>query len=121
MDVFAAIADDVRRRIVVLLAQSPRTAGALAEQFPDISRPAVSRHLRVLRESGLVRAELVGRERRYELATEPLAEVDRWLALARGQAWEQRLDAFETEVRRTVRDRRTARPATQTTDTRSTG
>ena len=105
MDVFAAVADPVRRRIVVLLGDGPRTAGALAAAFPDISRPAVSRHLRVLREAGLVTAELVGRERHYRADLARLDEIDRWLSTVRGRTWEQRLDALETEVHRTRRER----------------
>ncbi|RKS72276.1 ArsR family transcriptional regulator [Actinomadura pelletieri DSM 43383] len=112
MDVFDAVADPVRRRIVVLLGDGPRTAGALAAAFPDISRPAVSRHLRVLREAGLVTAELVGRERHYRAELGALAEIDRWLATVRGQLWDRRLDALETEVHRARRDRR-ARPETE--------
>ncbi|WUH97936.1 metalloregulator ArsR/SmtB family transcription factor [Spirillospora sp. NBC_00431] len=105
MDVFAAVADPVRRRIVVLLGDGPLTAGALAAAFPDISRPAVSRHLRVLREAGLVAAETVGRERYYRADHGALREIDRWLSTVRRQAWDQRLDALGTEIHRTRRDR----------------
>lgn len=105
VDVFDAVADPVRRRIVVLLGDGPRTAGALAAAFPEISRPAVSRHLRVLREAGLVEAELVGRERHYRVEHGPLLEIERWLATAQRRVWDQRLDALETEVHRTRRDR----------------
>ncbi|WP_306303259.1 ArsR/SmtB family transcription factor [Actinomadura chibensis] len=115
MDAFAAVADPVRRRIVLLLATGgPRTAGTLAAAFPEISRPAVSRHLRVLREAGLVAAETAGRERHYRADPGPLREIDRWLAAVRGQAWEQRLDALDTEVHRARRDRRTAAEPTDT-------
>lgn len=124
MDVFTAIADPVRRRIVLLLAGGSRTAGALADAFPDISRPAVSRHLRVLRDVGLIAADASkqsdGRERRYRLSTEPLQEISRWIATAQGELWEQRLDAFETEVHRTRRERRTT-STSSTSATRSTG
>lgn len=101
-----AIADPVRRRILELLREDRLTAGAIAEQF-TISRPAVSRHLRVLRESGLVRDELVGRERYYLLCAEPLAQIADWIAgFAARPGWEQHLDALETEVYRTRRERR---------------
>lgn len=120
MDVFAAVADPVRRRIVVLLGDGPRTAGALAAAFPEISRPAVSRHLRVLREAGLVTAELVGRERHYRADLGPLEGIDHWLSTVRRTTWEQRLDALGTEVHRTRRDRR-ARPEEPPADSRSTG
>ncbi|WP_280356856.1 metalloregulator ArsR/SmtB family transcription factor [Nocardia otitidiscaviarum] len=109
-EVAAAIADPVRREILHLLRAERRTAGAIASHFP-ISRPAISRHLRVLRESGLVHDELVGRERYYSLDPAPLREIADWIAeFATVDTWERRLDALETEVFRTRRDRRT-RPA----------
>ncbi|HEY8584483.1 MAG TPA: metalloregulator ArsR/SmtB family transcription factor [Capillimicrobium sp.] len=103
----AALSDPVRRRVLELLRDRPRTAGELAGAF-SISRPAVSRHLRVLREGGLVADEARGRQRVYALRPEPLAELERWLGgLRTGAAgWGQRLDALETEVHRTCRDRR---------------
>ncbi|WP_067460118.1 ArsR/SmtB family transcription factor [Actinomadura macra] len=118
MDVFGAVADPVRRRIVTLLAGGPQTAGTLAAAFPEISRPAVSRHLRVLREAGLIAAEPAGRERRYRADPRPLQEIEGWLATVRGQRWEQRLDALSTEVHRTRRDRAAGPPVT---DARSAG
>ncbi|WP_432989123.1 ArsR/SmtB family transcription factor [Dactylosporangium sp. CA-233914] len=106
-DVAAAVADPVRRRILEALSVRPLPAGRIAEAFP-ISRPAVSRHLRVLRECGLVRDTVVGRERHYELDAGALAELGDWIArlTARGTAWQRRLDALETEVHRARRDRR---------------
>lgn len=104
MDLFDAIADPVRRRIVELLARQALPAGQVAEAFGEISRPAVSRHLRVLREAGVVDAELVGRERIYRTRPEALADVERWVASLR-PAWEQHLDALGTEVHRTRRER----------------
>ncbi|RTL70769.1 MAG: ArsR family transcriptional regulator [Pseudonocardiaceae bacterium] len=77
-DVFDALANPVRRRLIELLAQGPRTAGDLAAQF-SLSRPAVAEHLQVLRRTGLVRDEQVGRQRNYHLTGEPLAEVEAWL------------------------------------------
>lgn len=121
MDVFAAVADPVRRRIVVLLGEGPLTAGALAAAFPGISRPAVSRHLRVLREVGLVAAETVGRERYYRAEHDALREIDRWLSTVRRQAWDQRLDALETEVHRARRDRPARGGEEPHTDSRSAG
>jgi DNA-binding transcriptional ArsR family regulator len=96
-----ALADPTRRRIVELLAERERNAGELAAQF-DVSRPAVSRHLRVLREQGLVRTRELGTQRIYSLEPEPLAELDAWLGKYRG-FWAQRLDALDTQVRRTRR------------------
>jgi DNA-binding transcriptional ArsR family regulator len=105
-DVASAIADPVRREILVLLRAGPMTAGAVAARFP-ISRPAVSRHLRVLREAGLVTDTVDGRERVYRLDVTPLAEVDAWLAPFR-DGWGARFDALATEVHRTRRERRAA-------------
>ena len=104
----AAIADPVRRGVLDALAGGPLAAGEIAARFA-ISRPAVSRHLRVLRESGLVTHRTDGRRRLYALDTSPLRPVVAWIdALERPSGWEQRLDALETEVRRTRRDRREA-------------
>jgi DNA-binding transcriptional ArsR family regulator len=104
-DVAAAIADPVRRDILVMLRDQRLAAGQIADRFA-ISRPAVSRHLRVLRESGLVRHTLVGRQRFYELDASQFAGLIEWLdqfSLAGG--WQRRLDALETEVYRTRRER----------------
>jgi DNA-binding transcriptional ArsR family regulator len=111
-DVASAIADPVRREILVLLRGGPQTAGAVAARFP-ISRPAVSRHLRVLREAGLVADTTEGRERVYRLDVAPLADLDAWLAPFRpapgvGDGWDARFDALATEVHRTRRERRAA-------------
>jgi DNA-binding transcriptional ArsR family regulator len=114
-DVAGAIADPVRRRVLEVLRDEGRlSAGQLAERFP-ISRPAVSRHLRVLRESGLVRDELVGRQRFYHLDASRLAPLADWLAgFDRPGGRQHRLDALETEVYRTRRERRTDRPEEST-------
>jgi DNA-binding transcriptional ArsR family regulator len=98
-----ALADPTRRRIVELLADGERSAGELASEF-DISRPAVSRHLRVLREQGLVRTRGQAQRRLYSLDAKPLAELDDWLGRYR-TFWSQRLDALETELRRDRRRR----------------
>lgn len=102
MDLYGALADPVRRQIVELLARRPLPAGRVAEAFGHISRPAVSRHLRLLREAGLVDAAWVGRERIYRTDTDALGEVEAWIA---GLRWDQHLDALETEVHRTRRER----------------
>ena len=107
-EVAGAIADPVRREILLMLRDEPLSAGQIAGRFP-ISRPAVSRHLRVLREAGLVRDTPDGRRRVYVLVTEPLDELAGWLRRLTGPAgWSHRLDALETEVYRTRRERRTA-------------
>jgi len=103
MDAFEALADPVRREILVAINAQPRTAGQVARRFP-ISRPAVSRHLRILREAGLVTVEPSGRERVYRVEPAALAVIETWLAQFR-ESWESRLDALETEVYRTRRER----------------
>lgn len=103
MDVYAAVADPVRRAILGSLRPRPLPAGEIAARFP-ISRPAVSRHLRVLREAGLVTATTDGRQRVYRLEPTPLAEIERWLGTFR-DPWASRLDALTTEVHRTRRQR----------------
>jgi DNA-binding transcriptional ArsR family regulator len=104
MRALEALADPTRRRIVELLAERERDAGELASHF-DVSRPAVSRHLRVLRETGLVSSRGEAQRRVYSLEPGPLAEVDAWLARYRG-FWTNRLDALETEIKRGRRRRR---------------
>jgi DNA-binding transcriptional ArsR family regulator len=107
-EVAAAIADPVRREILLMLRDEPLSAGQIAGRFA-ISRPAVSRHLRVLREAGLVRDTADGRRRVYALITAPLGELAGWLArLTRPAGWQHRLDALETEVYRTRRERHNA-------------
>ena len=103
MRALEALADPTRRRIVELLAERERSAGEIAAQFAT-SRPGVSRHLRVLREHGLVRAREEGQRRVYSLDPRPLAELDAWLARYR-RFWANRLDALDTEVRRRRRGR----------------
>jgi DNA-binding transcriptional ArsR family regulator len=94
--VFDALADPTRRRVLELLADGERTAGEIASVFP-VSRPAVSRHLRVLREAGLVHARRDAQRRVYELDPAPLAELESWLATYRG-FWSERLDRLEKHL-----------------------
>jgi len=103
LNALAALADPTRLRIVELLADGERSAGELASHF-DAARPGVSRHLRVLREHGLVRARVEGRRRLYSLDPHPLEELDAWLEHYRS-FWTNRLDALETEVKRRRRKR----------------
>jgi DNA-binding transcriptional ArsR family regulator len=86
----AAIADPTRRRVLELVRDAEVPAGEIAAQFP-VSRPAVSRHLRVLREAGLVQERRVGRERLYRANPEPLAELREWL----DGYWAGRLDTLK--------------------------
>lgn len=111
MDAFAAIADPVRRALLRSLGSGPARVVDLAADHP-ISRPAISKHLRVLTEAGLVTATVHGRERHYELVPRGLSPVAGLLReLTKPQAGPRLdpavLDALDTEVRRTSRDRRT--------------
>jgi DNA-binding transcriptional ArsR family regulator len=102
--VLRALADESRRTMLEALTGGPATAGELAALLP-IARPGVSRHLRVLREAGLVEFRQQAQRRVYRLRPEPLAEVDAWVGRYR-DLWEQRLDALHTEVARGKRERR---------------
>lgn len=105
MDAAHAIADPVRRDIIAMLHRQGHTpAGTIAERFA-ISRPAISRHLRLPREAGLVHVETDGRHQLYTLDPGPLSELSRWLArFTTPTGWQHRFDALDTEVRRTRRD-----------------
>jgi DNA-binding transcriptional ArsR family regulator len=92
-DVFSALANPVRREILLRLRQGPRSVNDLAEGFA-IRRPAVSEHLQVLRKARLVREEPRGRERYYHLDPRPLGDVEEWLDLF-ARYWKQRLAALE--------------------------
>jgi DNA-binding transcriptional ArsR family regulator len=98
-EVFLALANPVRRRLLELLATGPRSAGDLAAQF-ELSRPAVAEHLQVLRRADLVRDEAVGRMRHYHLTTDPLEQVSEWLHPFE-RIWRERLrtlaDVVEAE------------------------
>jgi DNA-binding transcriptional ArsR family regulator len=102
--VLRAISDESRRAMLETLAVGPATAGDLAALVP-IARPGVSRHLRVLREAGLVDVRQEAQRRVYSLRPEPLAQVDEWLGRYR-VLWEQRLDALHTEIASGRRERR---------------
>lgn len=93
MDTFCALADPTRRRIVETLATGEAAFGDLAGQFA-MSRPAVSQHLKVLREAGIVVARADAQRRIYRLDDDALDEVDAWLARVR-QFWNPRLDRLE--------------------------
>ncbi|MCS0499689.1 winged helix-turn-helix transcriptional regulator [Schumannella luteola] len=92
------IADPQRRTLLDALSNGPATVTELAGLVP-IARPGVSRHLRILREAGLVEVHADAQRRVYELRSEPLIELDEWLAPYRA-LWGQRLDALHTEVSR---------------------
>ena len=106
MDPFDAIADPVRRRLLARLRRSPLTAGELAGT-EEISRPAVSRHLRLLEQSGLVTVDASGRTRTYRLAPDGLGPVQQFLTALqepRPPIPADAFDALDLEVRRTTRD-----------------
>ena len=108
MHAFDVLGNPVRRRILELLAEGTQSSGAIVEVVQrefEISQPAVSQHLRVLRESGFATVRVDGPRRMYEVAALPLGEVDAWLERFRS-LWNQRLDALATEVARGKRERR---------------
>jgi DNA-binding transcriptional ArsR family regulator len=96
-DIFTAIADPTRRRLVDLLREGERNVTELAREFA-VSVPAISQHLRLLREVGLVRVQQDGRKRLYRLHAEALQPVDEWVALYR-QFWEERFEALDKHLK----------------------
>ena len=108
MHAFDVLGDPVRRRILELLAAGELTAGAICasvQQEFGISQPAVSQHLRVLRDSGFAIVRSDGTRRLYAMAPEPLRDVDEWLDRFR-RFWAPPLDALATELARGKRERR---------------
>ena len=93
MEAFAALSDPTRRHIVELLADGERSAGELARRF-TLTQPAVSQHLRTLRDAGLVRVRRDAQRRIYSIDGRGLAEIDAWLSRYR-TFWNARLDALE--------------------------
>lgn len=93
MDTFVALADPTRRRIIESLATGEASFGAIADQF-EMSRPAVSQHLKVLRDAGIVTSRPDAQRRIYRLSDDGLEEVDAWLRKVR-EFWSQRLDKLE--------------------------
>lgn len=109
---FDVLGDPVRRRILVLLAGGEQTSGAVTAAIHaefGISQPAVSQHLKVLRDNGFATVRPEGARRLYAVRSEPLREVDAWLEHFR-RLWTPRLDALATEVARGRRRRRTHPP-----------
>lgn len=96
MSTFAVLAEPHRRRILDLLRTREHSVGELVDALP-LTQPAVSKHLRLLKEAGLVRVQPQARRRLYSLDPGPLREVDAWLEPYR-QAWAARLDALETHL-----------------------
>lgn len=92
-DVFQAIADPTRRKIIGMVAQQSMNLNTVAENF-DVSRPAISKHIKILTECGLIVIKQQGRERYCEAKLDKLNEVSHWIEQYR-QFWEQKLDALE--------------------------
>jgi DNA-binding transcriptional ArsR family regulator len=97
VDIFVALADHTRRGMLDLLTEGERPAGDLVAAFPALTQPAVSRHLRVLREVGLVAVRTQAQHRIYSLRADRLAEVDAWLSRYR-QYWARHLDAISDHL-----------------------
>ncbi|MEO3812291.1 metalloregulator ArsR/SmtB family transcription factor [Sphaerisporangium sp. B11E5] len=120
MHAFDILGDPVRRRILELLADGEQTSGAITDVIRAefaISQPAVSQHLRVLRDSGFASVRAEGARRFYAVEPAPLSEVDAWLDRFR-RHWEQRLDALGTEL---ARGRRARLPRASEEPTRQAG
>jgi DNA-binding transcriptional ArsR family regulator len=110
MEAFDILGDPVRRCLLELLADGERSAGELTSVVQErfgISQPAVSQHLRVLRENGFATVRAEGTRRLYAVDAGPLREVDAWLERYR-HFWTSRLDALGTELARGKRQRRAA-------------
>jgi DNA-binding transcriptional ArsR family regulator len=96
MTLFEVLAEPRRRQILDLLCEGERSVGEIVDRIP-ISQPAVSKHLRVLRDAGLVDSRTDAQRRVYEVRAEPLAEIDEWLEPYR-RRWGRRLDALERHL-----------------------
>ncbi len=119
MEAFDVLGDPVRRRILELLASGERSAGEVTGVIQDefaISQPAVSQHLRVLRESGFATVRAAGTRRLYAVNSDPLREVDMWLEPFR-RFWSHHLDALATELARGRRQRHIATDEQPTDET----
>ncbi len=104
MQSFVALADPTRRRIVELLAKGERSAGEIVGEF-DVSAPAISQHLKALRDAGLVQVRVDAQRRIYALDSVGLDAIDAWLVNVR-RFWTRKLDALERQLRKPTRRRR---------------
>jgi DNA-binding transcriptional ArsR family regulator len=95
-DVFQAIADPTRRKIIDLISRQPMNLGTIAEYF-DISRPAISQQIKILSECGIVEIKREGRETYCSIQPEELKKIANWIGRYAG-LWEKRIDAFENYV-----------------------
>jgi DNA-binding transcriptional ArsR family regulator len=106
VDIFEIVAEPHRRAVLDLLADGEQPAGELVARLPALSQPAVSRHLRVLREAGLVEVEARGQQRIYSLRPEPLGELAAWIDRYR-RFWNAHLDDLERHLDTGPRTKRT--------------
>jgi DNA-binding transcriptional ArsR family regulator len=97
VDVFEAVAEPSRRALLDVLAEGERSAGELVATLPDLTQPSVSRHLRVLREVGLVEVRPDAQRRIYALRANGLVEIDEWIDRYR-HFWSDHLDALERHL-----------------------
>lgn len=97
MDTFSAVADPTRRAMLDMLALRERSAGDIVSTFPQISQPAVSKYLRILRNAGLVSVQIHAQQRIYSLQPKALAELDAWIAKYK-VFWSDNLDALEQHL-----------------------
>ena len=99
MDIFSVVADSTRRAMLDVLARQNRTVNDFVNAFPDISQPAVSKHLKVLRDSGLVTVEIRAQQRVYSLQPKALFELDDWISKYK-VFWSDSLDSLERHLSR---------------------
>ena len=115
--IFEIIAEPNRRAILSLLVSSEQSVGEIERQL-RMTQPAVSKHLRVLRDAGFVEATVDAQRRLYRLKPEPFQQVDAWLAQFR-RFWSVHIDALERHLDRMDRDRTDQSPPTKTTSTKT--
>ena len=118
-DVFQAIADPTRREIIRLIAQKPLPLNSIAENF-EVSRPAISKHIRILTECGIVMIHTRGRERYCEAQLQKLTEVSQWVDYFKTY-WTQKLDALGEFLEGQTREARKDKPASAATRASATG
>ena len=106
-DVFQAIADPTRREIINLISETPLNLNAIAENF-NVTRQAISLHIKILNECGLIKIQAKGRERYCEAHLEKLSEVSVWVERYR-QHWEAKLDSLETYLNKLQKQRKNAK------------
>jgi len=99
MDVFSVVADSTRRAMLDVLTEHSRTVTDLVSEFPNISQPAVSKHLKVLKENGLVTVQIHAQQRIYSLQPNGLVEIENWISKYK-LFWSKHLDSLEKHLSR---------------------